>query len=297
MMVEKLPSTYTSILNALVELYMMTKRPIKSRDIAEKLGINEGTVRNSMVALRAMGYIESKTGPYGGYVPTQKALEYIKMPTNAVFALDIAPITINKLPTNLYVTGIELLDVINPFSNRALVRVIGDLKNIRIGDNVKIGPTANSRVIIEGIITEKNEGLRELVISINKLIAIPKVKVETLMSKNVTTIGHGSPLRDAARVFAEKKIRALPVVDDDDRIAGLITTSEIARAYYEGNLNAKVGDYMRRDVPTIDKEADLYDAMKLMTVNKIGRLIVVSGAKPVGIITRTDILQYLASLD
>ncbi|ADN50024.1 CBS domain-containing protein [Vulcanisaeta distributa] len=297
MMIEKLPSTYASILNALVELYMASKKPVKSRDIAEKLGINEGTVRNSMVALRAMGYIESKTGPYGGYVPTQKALEYVKMPTNTVFALDIAPITINKLPTNLYVTGIELLDVINPFSNRALVRVIGDMKNIRIGDNVRIGPTANSRVIIEGVITEKNEGLRELVVAINKLIAIPKVKVEALMSKNVITIRHDSPLKEAAKVFAERKIRALPVIDDEGRIVGLITTSEIAKAYYEGNLNVRVEDYARRDVPTIDKEADIYDAMRLMTVNKIGRLIVVSGGKPVGIITRTDILQYLASLD
>ncbi len=297
MMVEKLPSTYASILSALVELYMASKRPVKSRDIAEKLGINEGTVRNSMVALRAMGYIESKTGPYGGYVPTQKALEYIKMPSNTVFALDIAPMKVNKLPTNLYVTGIELLDVINPFNNRALVRVLGDLKNIRVGDNVRIGPTANSRVIIEGVITEKNEGLRELVVSINKLIAIPKVKVEELMSRSVITIRHDAPLKDAARVFAERKIRALPVVDDEGRIVGLITSSEVARAYYEGNLNARVGDYARRDAPTIDKESDLYDAMRLMTVNKIGRLIVVSGGKPVGIITRTDILQYLASLE
>ncbi|WP_243669544.1 CBS domain-containing protein [Vulcanisaeta sp. JCM 16161] len=178
-----------------------------------------------------------------------------------------------------------------------LVRVIGDMKNIRIGDNVRIGPTANSRVIIEGVITEKNEGLRELVVAINKLIAIPKVKVETLMSRNVITIKHDSPLKEAARVFAERKIRALPVIDGEGKIVGLITTSEIARAYYEGNLNARVEDYVRRDVPTIDKEADIYDAMRLMTVNKIGRLIVVSGGKPVGIITRTDILQYLASLE
>ena len=297
MMVEKLPSTYASILNALVELYMATKRPIKSKDIADKLGINEGTVRNSMVALRAMGYIESKTGPYGGYIPTQKALEYVKMPANTVFALDIAPITINKLPTNLYVTGIELLDVINPFSNRALVRVIGDLRNVRVGDNVRIGPTANSRVIIEGVITEKNEGLRELVVSINKLVAIPKVKVEELMSKNVVTIRQDAPLREAAKVFAERKIRALPVIDDEGRMVGLITSSEVARAFHEGNLDAKVRDYMRRDVPMIDKDSDLYDAMRLMIANKIGRLIVASNGKPLGIITRTDVLNYLTSLD
>ncbi|WP_243666687.1 CBS domain-containing protein [Vulcanisaeta sp. JCM 16159] len=152
-------------------------------------------------------------------------------------------------------------------------------------------------MIIEGVITEKNEGLRELVVAINKLIAIPKVKVETLMSKNVITIKHDSSLKDAAKIFAERKIRALPVIDDEGRIVGLITTSEVSKAYYEGDLNARIEDYMRRDVPTVDKEADIYDAMRLMTVNKIGRLIVVSGGKPVGIITRTDILQYLASLD
>ncbi|WP_243674537.1 CBS domain-containing protein [Vulcanisaeta distributa] len=153
-------------------------------------------------------------------------------------------------------------------------------------------------MIIEGVITEKNEGgLRELVVAINKLIAIPKVKVEALMSKNVITIRHDSSLKDAAKIFAERKIRALPVIDDEGRIVGLITTSEVSKAYYEGDLNARIEDYMRRDVPTVDKEADIYDAMRLMTVNKIGRLIVVSGGKPVGIITRTDILQYLASLD
>lgn len=297
MMVEKLPSTYASILNALVDLYMVSRRPVKSKDIAEKLNINEGTVRNSMVALRAMGYIESKTGPYGGYIPTQKALEYIKMPTNAALTLDIAPMAINKLPTNLYVMSIELLDVINPFSNRALVRVIGDLKNVKVGDNVRIGPTVNSRVIIEGIITEKNENLRELVVSINKLIAIPKVKVEELMSREIITINQDAPLRDAAKIFAERRIRALPVIDSEGKIVGLITSSDVSKAYIDGNLNAKIKDYMRRDAPTIDKDSDLYDAMRRMSMNKIGRLIVVSSGKPLGIITRTDVLNYLTSLE
>jgi predicted transcriptional regulator len=297
MMVEKLPSTYASILNALVDLYMVSRRPVKSKDIAEKLNINEGTVRNSMVALRAMGYIESKTGPYGGYIPTQKALEYIKTPTNAALTLDIAPMAINKLPTNLYVMSIELLDVINPFNNRALVRVIGDLKNVKVGDNVRIGPTVNSRVIIEGIITEKNESLRELVVSINKLIAIPKVKVKELMSKEIITINQDASLRDAAKIFAERRIRALPVIDSEGKIVGLITSSDVSKAYVDGNLNAKIKDYMRRDAPTIDKDSDLYDAMRRMSMNKIGRLIVVSSGKPLGIITRTDVLNYLTSLE
>ncbi|WP_069806931.1 CBS domain-containing protein [Vulcanisaeta thermophila] len=294
---ERLPATYTAVLNALVDIYVSTKKAVKSKDIADRLGINEGTVRNVMVALKAMGYIESKTGPYGGYIPTQKALEYIKMPGTSMFAFDVAPVFINKLQSNIYVTGIELLDIINPFTNRALVRVLGDLRNVKIGDSIRIGPTVNSRVIIEGVITEKNEGLKELVVVINKLIAIPKVKVEEVMSRNIITIEQDAPLTEAARIFSSKKIRALPVVDGEGRIVGLITTSEVAKAFYEGDLKARVSEYMRRDVPMIDKDSDIYDAMRSMLINKIGRLIVTSGGKPVGIITRTDILHYLASVD
>ncbi len=295
MVFEKLPSTYASILKTLVELYMLYKRPIKSRDIAQRLGINEGTVRNSMVALKAMGYIESRTGPHGGYVPTQKALEYVKAPSSSLFS-DIAPITVNGMTTNLYAIGIELLDVTNPLNNKALVRIIGDLKAITPGDTIKVGPTVNSRVIIEGVVAEKNDELREIVISIHKLIAIPKVKIEEVMSKDVICVRQDESLKNVARIFAERRIRSMPVVDDEGRVIGLITTSEIARAYYEGRLDAMVKDYMRRDVPTIDKESDIYDAMKMMTANKIGRLIVVSNGRPIGIITRTDILQYLAML-
>ena len=293
----RLPTTYLAILNALIELYNLYRRPIKSKELASKLNINETTIRNVMIALKAMGFIDSKTGPYGGYVPTQKAFEYTKVPTSLV-TTDVAPVYIGKIMANVYVTGIELLDILNPFVNRAIVRVIGDTKLIKIGDVIRIGPTVNSRVIIEGIVVEKNEDLGELVINIQRFVAIPKVKVSEIMTRNLITTTPKAKLKDVAKIFYEKRIRAIPVVDDDGRVIGIITTSEIAKAFYEGKLNALVTDYMRREVYVINSENDVFDAIRLMTLHGIGRLIVVdSTGKPIGIVTRTDILKYLSLLE
>lgn len=295
---EKLPSTYAAVLHTLIELYDLRKRPVKSKEIAKKLNINEGTIRNIMISLKIMGFIDSKTGPYGGYVPTQKAYEFLKSPSLLPIAYDIVPIIINSVRTGVYVASIELLDILNPLGNRAIIRIVGNVRDIKIGDKVRIGPTINSRIIIEGIVVDKSQVSNEIVIQIQKLIAIPKVKVCEIMSRNLLTVHVDTSLREAAKIFASHRIRALPVVDNESRIVGLLTTSDLAQAFSKGDLNAKARDYMRREVPVINSESDIFDAIKIMSTQGIGRLIVIdSSGKPIGMITRTDVLKYLAMLD
>jgi predicted transcriptional regulator len=202
------------------------------------------------------------------------------------------------MPTNLYAASIEVLDLLNPFGNKAIVRVIGDLKSIRIGDKVRIGPSLSTRIMIEGTVVDKSLTSNEIVVQIDRIVVIPRVKISDVMTKNLITIHKDATLREAAALFAEHRIRALPVVDDDGRIIGLITTSDLAVAVSKGDLNSKVGDYMRKEIPVIHIDSDIYDAIRLMLKHKIGRLIVVdSSGKPVGIVTRTDILKYLALIE
>jgi Predicted transcriptional regulator, contains C-terminal CBS domains len=52
------PPTYMRVVETLLELYNVHKRPIKSKEIANRLGMNEGTVRNIMVALKAMNLVD-----------------------------------------------------------------------------------------------------------------------------------------------------------------------------------------------------------------------------------------------
>lgn len=53
---------------------------------------------------------------------------------------------------------------------------------------------------------------------------------------------------------------------------------------------------MSKRVITVEKDTNIYDAINIMTENNIGRLIIVDNGKPVGIVTRTDILTLIAGL-
>ena len=291
------PPTYMRVVETLLELYNVHKRPIKSKEIANRLGMNEGTVRNIMVALKAMNLVDSKTGPYGGFIPSQKAIEFVKSPMVVNPVNDIAQIYINGKPLNIYATSIELVNIYNPYMSKAIIKVLGNIKAIHPGDNVRIGPTVNARVIIEGVVLEDNSLSKEVVIVVKKLLAIPKIKVVDIMTKELAVVNYNEPLLTVAKVIAERKIRALPVVNDNGELVGLITSSDVAKAFSDGAFKALVKDYMRHEVPIISWDRDIYDAMRLMMSYNIGRLIVVNQEqKPVGIVTRTDILRYLAPL-
>lgn len=288
---ESLPQTFIRILESLVELHGNYRRPIKSKEIATRLGMNEGTVRNIMISLRAMGFIESKTGPYGGFMPSQKAMELLRSPSMISGISDIAPISVENREIMMYATNIELLDMLNPFITKAIIKVMGNLRQLPLGSMIKIGPTTNARIIIEGQVMDKNEQMKEVVISIKKFISIPKIKVKEISSKQVLVISKEEPLKAAARIFSERKIRALPVVDSNNRLVGLITSTDVSRAYVEGDSAAKVEKYMRPEVPLIREDDDVYDAINLMMSKNIGRLVVIDEkGDPVGIITRTDVL-------
>jgi len=63
------------------------------------------------------------------------------------------------------------------------------------------------------------------------------------------------------------------------------------------DLNAPVSKYMRRTVFTINERESLLEAMRIMDFYGVGRLIILNSVrKPIGIITRTDILRYILAL-
>jgi predicted transcriptional regulator len=73
--------------------------------------------------------------------------------------------------------------------------------------------------------------------------------------------------------------------------------ADIARAVAEGRLDARVEEYMKRDVITVREDQDILEAIRLMNQYRIGRLVVVDATgKLVGMVTRTDILRYISGL-
>lgn len=61
---------------------------------------------------------------------------------------------------------------------------------------------------------------------------ISKVKIKNVMTKKVVTVSRDTPIEEAARIMADKKIGGLPVVDGE-RVVGMITETDLFKVFLE----------------------------------------------------------------
>lgn len=119
--------------------------------------------------------------------------------------------------------------------------------------------------------------------------------VSEIMTKNPITVPASGPLPKAARVMLENKITAIPVVDENREMVGIITTSDIFRFILAELPDLKedliVRDYMTSHVVTLFPDDSLLEAHRLMGAERIRSLPVVAEGELAGIVTRTDLLS------
>ena len=292
-----LTSLQREVLETLVRLYEQNKRMIKSKEVAEVLGKDEGTIRNVIMWLKSLGLVESRTGPAGGYMPTLKAYEVIGFQTPVMGQVTYGQVIIEK-ERNQYryaALDMEIIGIFGSESMKAVVTVSGNITPIEKGDSVRVESVPTRKFALEGVIEKVSREARQLMIRINKMTVIPDIKVGNLISRKLLTVKHDMSVRDVARFLYNHGIRGAPIVDDKNSIIGFITTTDISMLIARGeNLEAPIENYMRKTVFTINEDESLYEAMRYMEFNGVGRLVVIDyGGKPVGIITRTDILKAL----
>ena len=280
--------TQREILEALIELYEKKKETIKGEDISAMLHRTPGTIRNQMQTLKALGYVDGVPGPKGGYIPAMKAyealeLEMINKPHIVNIFRDGKPID------GINVQRIEFTSVQNPDECMSRVTIVGDTRKIMEHDIIKVGPTPANHIILTGEVVGRDDIRRELRIASHSISSIPKGKVIEIAAKSVISFSPETKLKECAKTLIDKRIRAAPVIKDG-KLLGIITETEIVRAYAAGNLEKKVGDVAIKNPMTIDGEARLIDAIERMAKYDVGRLIVTKGEKIVGMITKTDIL-------
>ena len=90
----------------------------------------------------------------------------------------------------------------------------------------------------------------------------------------------------------EEKIRGV-VVEEDECLQGIVVLWDLKKLKLRKQWNSPVKAFMNRKVTTISPEALASEAADLMVQRNIGHLPVVQGEKVIGIVTRTDIINYL----
>ena len=131
------------------------------------------------------------------------------------------------------------------------------------------------------------------------------MNIDTIMSTDLVTIPPTETLETARALMRDHGIHHLPVVDEDDRLVGLVTLTNVLAATDsilrddDNRMHAReinIRDVMVTDVATVDERASMRQAALFLEKHQIGCLPVVTAGKLQGIITDTDFVGVAINL-
>ncbi len=155
------------------------------------------------------------------------------------------------------------------------------------------------------------------------------MKVREIMNKNVISLRPDMSVREAAEILEKNNISGAPVVDENNRLLGIVTIKNIISLlksrmenigfyiastpfdfmdFYQFNIpmerkkdiieeisQIKVSEIMRRRVYKVGEDEDIYNAIDILVKKEISRVPVVDkDGTVVGIIARSDILKIMS---
>jgi CBS domain-containing protein len=155
--------------------------------------------------------------------------------------------------------------------------------------------------------TVSRSGLLRVVQEIKELQRIP---VSEIMSPEVGTVKLDTSVKDAVHIMSARDVRVLPVVDDNERIIGIVGIKDIAIMNWHERNRQTIGEFAGESDPVKVKvgsvaveppvvappEMSLGEASKIMLERRISTLPVVEGGKLIGIVTKYDMIELVASL-
>jgi CBS domain-containing protein len=110
-----------------------------------------------------------------------------------------------------------------------------------------------------------------------------------IMTRHVYTTSPDEPVRNAARVLAERHISGMPVMDAAGVIIGMLTEADII-----GKQGERVHDIMSREIISVSEETPVDEIARLLSQRKIKRVPVLTNGRLVGLVSRADIVAAVA---
>jgi CBS domain-containing protein len=123
-----------------------------------------------------------------------------------------------------------------------------------------------------------------------------------IMTRKVEVLNNKSSMGDAISKMLDKKVGALPIIDSNDKIVGIVSERDFAILLSGVLTDETVEDYMTTSVISTTPGTRIEGATKIMVRNRLRRIPVTGeerktphpeNEKLVGIATSTDILEFL----
>ena len=121
--------------------------------------------------------------------------------------------------------------------------------------------------------------------------------VKDIMTWDVVSIGVDNSVFEAAALMSSNLVGCLVIMDGVVPI-GIVTERDFVRRVVAKKLplDTKVSEIMSKSLITVDSDASLKEAARLMSENKIRRLPVVKQNKLVGIVVAADFVRNLGKM-
>jgi CBS domain-containing protein len=135
------------------------------------------------------------------------------------------------------------------------------------------------------------------------------MRTRDVMSSPVVTVPPDAPLKAVAATLVEHRINAVPVVDDGDRLIGIVSEADLLTleatpgARHRPDLATRHGpphtarEVMTQSVYTLTQDTDAAAAARMMLRHNLKSVPVVAGKRVVGMVARRDLLRLIARSD
>jgi len=145
------------------------------------------------------------------------------------------------------------------------------------------------------------------------------MKAVDVMVRDVVTVKPDDEVADAVRLLAEHDVSALPVIDDDENVVGVISEADLIHrpeigtekqrpwwleavtpasklaGEFAKSHGRRVEEVMSTDVVSASEDTPLGEIATLFERHRIKRVPILRGGRLVGIVSRSNLIQALAS--
>ena len=144
------------------------------------------------------------------------------------------------------------------------------------------------------------------------------MRAADVMTKDVISVEANTEVRDIAKLLLKNRISAVPVIDSDETLLGIVSEGDLVRRHeidtekrhswwlevlmsqqekadeFIKAHGRKARDVMTSRVVSVEEDSPLHEIARLLEQNHIKRVPVTRSGKLVGIVSRANLIQGLA---
>ena len=151
------------------------------------------------------------------------------------------------------------------------------------------------------------------------VVELATVQAQDVMTRTVVSVTDEADVREIARLLLQNRISAVPVVDGDGKLVGIISEGDLLHRVESGALRPaswwlqlfllpeeqarkyvkthglRARDVMTRRLITADENTSLEAIADVLEAHRIKRVPIVRDRKLIGVVSRADLLRGLAA--